>query len=191
MKMDDTGWSHGHVPARTVVTAEHLAARHRELGRLRAEITAEQERVGHELHVLSIGDGHCPARRCPDPQVEETDMRTNTDRVTITPQRQRGDLPGLLRARRPLRRDGGRSRRPVRGHRLLREAVMGAPLEQQCRHGRTLMQGCQECLGPDDWTVVCPRCGLPPITDRDPDRPAEDYCSPTRCDAWTLTPVTD
>lgn len=37
--------------------------------------------------------------------------------------------------------------------------------------------------------MTCPTCGLPPITERDRSRPAEDYCSPVRCDAWTLTPL--
>lgn len=41
------------------------AERHRELGRLVAEINAEHDRVGHELHVLAVGEGVCPARNCP------------------------------------------------------------------------------------------------------------------------------
>lgn len=41
------------------------AERHRALGRLVAEINAEHRRVGHELHVLAVGDGVCPAPHCP------------------------------------------------------------------------------------------------------------------------------
>lgn len=29
--------------------------------------------------------------------------------------------------------------------------------EVRCRHGRTLVQGCQECLGPDDWHLSTTR----------------------------------
>lgn len=39
--------------------------RHRALGRLLAEVSAEHDRVGHELHVLAVGDGVCPQEgRC-------------------------------------------------------------------------------------------------------------------------------